>query len=124
MRDFRINPNETEREREIRVCQSPAFGVEQIILSIAVNGNVMATHRGGEESRMVTLFGSSTIPTPYTFAGVRDVEHFGAEILRNIQKLNPTCHVSWTPEKAADYSAFVFAQMARKETNKRRGEKR
>jgi hypothetical protein len=25
MNDFRINPNETEREREIRVCQTPAF---------------------------------------------------------------------------------------------------
>ena len=23
-KDFRINPNETEREREIRICQSPA----------------------------------------------------------------------------------------------------
>ena len=31
MRDFRINPNETEREREIRVCQSPAYEVNTMI---------------------------------------------------------------------------------------------
>lgn len=101
MKDFRINPNETAREREIRICQSPAFVKRQIFPVTAVNCDntiELFRNRNGWMAKHTdpdvrALFGTDTIPTAFTS------QASATEVLAQIQKLNPNARVYLRAEK-------------------------
>jgi hypothetical protein len=80
---------------------------DRIELHVELTGLVVAHFVGGAEAAKIKdLFGTDRIPTPYTFAGVRDVEIHAANVIGNIRRLNPTVTVVWCAERCAEFVAF------------------
>ena len=76
---------------------------DRIELHVELTGLVVAHFVGGAEAAKIKdLFGTDRIPTPYTFAGVRDVEIHAANVIGNIRRLNPTVTVVWCAERCAE----------------------
>lgn len=78
----------------------------QITLEIEKNGNVTAVFTGTGSERITRLFNSNRVPTPYTFAGVAEIEQHGAYIIRQIRASNPGVTVQWSPERCQQIAAF------------------
>lgn len=87
----------------------PEANAKRITLHIEVNGLISAHITGGDETRIRELFGSNVIPTPFTFHGVKDVEHFAARVIANIREANAGVDVQWSPDRCAEFVAFKFA---------------
>ncbi len=78
----------------------------QITLEIEITGNVTAIFSGEGSEQIVNLFNSNRIPTPFTFAGVTEVEHHGANIIRQIRALNADATVAWSTQRCEQFVAF------------------
>lgn len=68
-----------------------------ITLSIAVDGSVMATHSGQGSERIAQLFGTLTLPLPWTFDMIppADIVRHAARILDTLRTNNPSDYVRW-----------------------------
>jgi hypothetical protein len=88
----------------------------KIELHIEPSGQITARFVEGEEAAKIRqLFGSDRIPTPWTFDGVREIEHHGAVVLTAIRKLNPNAIVCWNVDRCAEFIAFCELQDFRRE---------
>lgn len=81
-----------------------------ITLHIEVSGLISAEHSGQGSERIRELFNTSRLPTPFTFDRVTDVENFGARVITQIRKLNPTDTVEWSAERCEEFVAFKSLQ--------------
>lgn len=87
MKDFRINPSESERKREIRICQSPIAERETLYLSLINNVWHADSNETSERAYITGLFGTAILPTPFTGEADRQ------EVITTIAKLNPQYNV-------------------------------
>jgi len=88
MKDFRINPNETNREREIRICQSAVAERETLYLTLINNTWHADSNETSERAYIIGLFGTAILPTPFTGEANRQ------DVIATIAKLNPQYNVA------------------------------
>jgi len=85
----------------------------KITLEIEPTGQIVAKFSGPHSERVQQLFNGTRIPTPWTFSGVREVEHFGAKVITAIRVKNPGVEVNWSDERCEQFTAFKFLQLAK-----------
>lgn len=80
-----------------------------IELHIEVNGLITADFRKSRQAtRMKRLFGGYSVATVWTFAGVHEVETFGAKVITAIREACSPETVEWSSERCAEFVAFKF----------------
>jgi hypothetical protein len=87
---------------------------ERIELHIDLTGLVSAQFIGAEADKIKELFGSDRIPTPFTFADVKEPELHAAYVIMQIRRLNPRAEVVWCAERCAEFVAFWECEDLRK----------
>jgi hypothetical protein len=85
----------------------------KITLEIEVPGQIIAKFSGPHSEHVQKLFNGTRIPTPWTFADVKEVEHFGAKVITAIREKNPGVEVNWSDERCEQFTAFKFLQLAK-----------
>jgi hypothetical protein len=94
-----------------------------ITLHIEVNGGISAEFgKSAEREHILGLFGTTRIPTPFTFNGIRpdQIEHWAAAVITQIRAKNPGEVVEWSAERCEEFVAFKFAKSAVMEAKARR----
>jgi hypothetical protein len=99
MKDYEVYRYETEREREIRICQEPHGeqpAMDRITLFTTPDSQVNCKFTGPHAERITDLFGTDVLPSAFSlFSLYHTNDSLREDIRRQIAALNPGCDVQW-----------------------------